>query len=236
MRYDSVIFDLYGTLVDILTDETPQTFWQSIANLYKERGANYTADEVRDGYFEAINLQRVNKDEFFEPDLHKVFSRLFALKSVVVTRADIKQLAVKFRQLSTIKLLVYTGVKEALIKLKENGVKIYLLSNAQVLFTMYELKSLGLDKLFDDIFISSDWAISKPSESFFELPIKKHRLNAKRTLMVGNDPVCDIVGAKKMGLDTAYFKTETSPKDIKPDANYLFDGCQIDKIVDIVLS
>ena len=118
MRYDSVIFDLYGTLVDILTDETPQSFWQSIANLYKERGANYTADEVRDAYLEAINLQRVNKDEFFEPDLYKVFSRLFALKSVVVTRADIKQLAVKFRQLSTVKLLVYTGVKEALIKLK----------------------------------------------------------------------------------------------------------------------
>ena len=235
MKYENVIFDLYGTLVDILTDESPLSFWQGVATLYLAKGAKYGAKELRDEYLRIIKNEFVGQGEFFEPDLYKVFKVLFSQKSVVATKHIITEVAVKFRQLSTIKLNVYDGVIEALKKLKESGVKIYLLSNAQALFTIYELKLLGLYKLFDDIFISSDWAVSKPSERFFELPIKKHHLDITKTLMVGNDPICDIQGAKKMGLDTVYFKTETSPQDIVPQANYLFDGCQIKAVADIVL-
>jgi putative hydrolase of the HAD superfamily len=236
MRYESVIFDLYGTLVDILTDESPLKFWQSVANLYKVKGANYTAEEFRDGYFKAINAQRINQDEFFEPDLYKVFSDLFIQKGVVVARPVIKEIAINFRKLSTVKLELYDGVIEQLTRLKECGARVYLLSNAQALFTIYELKLLGLYKLFDDIFISSDWAVSKPSVRFFELPIKKHRLSKDKTVMVGNDGVCDILGAKAIGLDTIYFKTQTSPNVESVQATYAFEGCQIEKAVDIILS
>jgi putative hydrolase of the HAD superfamily len=36
--YKNIIFDLYGTLVDIHTDEQNPKFWQKFAGLLKEDG------------------------------------------------------------------------------------------------------------------------------------------------------------------------------------------------------
>ena len=47
------------------------------------------------------------------------------------------------------------GVTDLLEALKKKGKKIYLLSNAQRIFTEYEMHTLGIAKYFDDIFISS---------------------------------------------------------------------------------
>ena len=49
-RYESYIFDLYGTLIDILTDETSPAFWRRIAGLYGCRGAKYGPRTMRESY------------------------------------------------------------------------------------------------------------------------------------------------------------------------------------------
>ena len=48
--YQNCIFDLYGTLIDIRTDESGDKFWGEVADIYKSHGAEYTADEIRDNY------------------------------------------------------------------------------------------------------------------------------------------------------------------------------------------
>ena len=47
-----------------------------------------------------------------------------------------------FRILSTEYIRLYDGAKELLAALRETGKKVYLLSNAQRIFTAYELKLL----------------------------------------------------------------------------------------------
>ena len=42
MRYKNYIFDLYGTLVDINTDEWSAQLWKKMAILYGYYGAAYT--------------------------------------------------------------------------------------------------------------------------------------------------------------------------------------------------
>ena len=56
-----------------------------------------------------------------------------------------------FRILSTEYIRLYDGAKELLAALRETGKKVYLLSNAQRIFTAYELKLLGLEPYFDAV-------------------------------------------------------------------------------------
>ena len=44
--YDTCIFDLYGTLVDIRTDENKKELWDRLALFYVFYGAGYTPDEL----------------------------------------------------------------------------------------------------------------------------------------------------------------------------------------------
>ena len=58
-KYESYIFDLYGTLIDIRTDETGPAFWRGIAALYACRGAKYGPKAIREAY---LSLCREEED------------------------------------------------------------------------------------------------------------------------------------------------------------------------------
>ena len=42
-EYENYIFDLYGTLVDIQTNEKKASLWKNMAHIYSMTGAVYTA-------------------------------------------------------------------------------------------------------------------------------------------------------------------------------------------------
>ena len=48
--YQNIIFDLYGTLVDIKTDESKQTFWEELSLFLSYNGAKYSYYELRNRY------------------------------------------------------------------------------------------------------------------------------------------------------------------------------------------
>ncbi|WP_419093714.1 HAD family hydrolase [Waltera sp.] len=64
-------------------------------------------------------------------------------------------------------LQCYPATIGTLQQLHAKGCGLYLLSNAQRIFTEYELRSLGLWDLFDGILISSDEGCCKPDPAFF---------------------------------------------------------------------
>ena len=47
MKYKNYVFDLYGTLVDIHTDESSPALWRALAGLYAASGADYTPSGLR---------------------------------------------------------------------------------------------------------------------------------------------------------------------------------------------
>ena len=49
--YKNYFFDLYGTLVDIRTDEQKPSLWRDLAEFYSLCGASYTLEEIRERYF-----------------------------------------------------------------------------------------------------------------------------------------------------------------------------------------
>ena len=121
-----------------------------------------------------------------------------------------------FRCESTIFIRLYEGVEELLKRLMEEGRKMILLSNAQSAFTIPELRQLGIINMFDAVYISSDWNMAKPERLFFEKAIEEQGLEREETVMIGNDDISDIKGAKETELRTVYIRQAISPEPLQP--------------------
>ena len=52
--FKNYIFDFYGTLVDIETDEDSPVLWDTMAQIYQSYGANYTGESLKARYKELV--------------------------------------------------------------------------------------------------------------------------------------------------------------------------------------
>ncbi len=222
--YENYIFDLYGTLVDIHTNESKASLWKYMAGYMTFQGAPYSAAELRKRYRSLISaLSRKQYEKYreripeltqdqIEVDLLQVFSQLYHEKGLEQTPQGLADYALMFRAVSLNYIRLYEGAKLLLNELRRQGKRIYLLSNAQRLFTEPELRSLGIYDLFDDVMISSDIGFKKPSPLFYGALIEKHGLDPKASVMIGNDWLADAWGAHDSGIACMYIHTVQSPE------------------------
>lgn len=221
LDYKNYIFDLYGTLINIHTEEGELKLWEALATYYKKNGADYEAQEIWDDYIAYVE-EELEKSE--EIQVEKVFKKLFSQKKVSASDTLITETCRYFRDTSTYHLRLYEWSLPILKKLKENGKKVYLLSNAQRSFTYHEMEKLDIVKYFDKIYISSDYGVKKPNPKFFQILMEKEGVDAKESLFLGNDQTCDILGAQSVGMDTWYVHTNCSPEyteDVKATYEFL---------------
>ena len=217
MSYTDLIFDLYGTLVDIHTEED-DAVWEKTAIYFGYYGAHYTGAELRAAFHCAMAEKKAKAGQSYEcfPDLpfEPVMAQLFRDKGVEKRAEELGIHASQlFRIASTDYIRLYPGVTDALKALREKGYRLWLLSNAQRVFTAFELNHLGLAPYFDGIYLSSDFACRKPDIRFFSALLEERQLKKENCLMIGNDLDTDIAGAKNAGLDTLYMHTNLTPPD-----------------------
>lgn len=209
------LFDLYGTLADIKTDEEMQSLWFGFAWLLGESDINKVKDE-----YHAICKKYADgcAHKFAEFDLLRVFEEMVENRGADKSKAT--DAAREFRLLSRQKLRSFPYVAEMLQGLKERGAGVYLVSNAQACFTKDEIDELGFTPLFDGILISSDAGVKKPDTAIFDIAFEKFSLDKNECIYVGNDLHDDVLGASNAGLKTVYIETEQSGKydiEITPD-------------------
>lgn len=215
--FKNYIFDLYGTLIDIRTDEDDSELWKKMALFYGYRGAIYTPFELMHKYLELCaqekrKVRNAHPDrKYVDIDLTKVFENLYLLKKVTPAPELPSLTANAFRCYSTKHIRLYDGVIEFLTKLNKKGKKVFLLSNAQRDFTVPEINMLGLRKYFTDIIISSEVECKKPDPHMYEILFDRHKLSKSETIMIGNDCVADIKSAYDFGIQSLYIHQDISP-------------------------
>lgn len=218
--YTDLIFDLYGTLVDIHTEETVEV-WEKTALFFGYYGAHYDTATLKRAFENEIATRKGKAGQNYEcfPDIpfHEVMADLFRQKGVF-NNADILgvQAAQLFRIASTEYIRLYPHVLESLAALRKKGFRLWLLSNAQEVFTRFELNALGLADSFDGIYLSSAFGFRKPDVRFFRALLEGQKLDPDTCLMIGNDRDTDIAGAKAAGLAAFYMHTELTPRDQSP--------------------
>ena len=222
MRYTDLIFDLYGTLVDIHTEEN-DLVWEKTAFYFGFYGAHYTPEELKAAFRAELRKQEAREGQSYEcfPDIpfEQVMETLFRARGITENAESLgKNAAQLFRICSLDYVNLYPGTLEALKELRAQGYRLWLLSNAQRVFTEYELRHLGLGEQLDGIYISSDYRCRKPDVRFFNALIEEQKLDKAKCLMIGNDIHTDIGGARAAGLATFYMHTNLTPPD-QPEAD-----------------
>ena len=197
------IFDLYGTLIDIWTDENQEELWDGISLLLGD--GEDKGQTVREEYLALC--RDAYKGEGHELDLLSVFEKMLEKRNVDISVAA--SLAFEFRRLSMVRLKTFDGVENMLKELKKQG-RVYLVSNAQSCFTIDELRTTGLYDLFDGILISSDVGVKKPFPDIFRLAFEKFGITPEESIYIGNDMRDDILGASRVGMKTMYIETPQS--------------------------
>ena len=248
------IFDLYGTLIDIHTDEEDPYLWKTLSSFYVRFGADYSPSELKQAYHQKVDeeLDKVHQTgiKYADIRLEKVFYRLLveaphkhqtelSLNSELEIDTWMKTVANLFRELSMRRFFVFEGVHETLKTLKESGAHIYLLSNAQRVFTIPEIEKAGLKDYFDAIYISSDYLKAKPEPSFMKALLDEQGLDPKQCVMVGNDPNSDMAialscGVKGILLNTDCRNDEQLAKLSKDNKYKIIRSGHIEEILDLV--
>ena len=237
----AVVFDLYGTLIRIHTDEEnlervlkPMTFY------YGYHGAKYDGpDQLRRAYRAEVRRRQHAADVRFGPGcgevaLEQVQEALFRKKGAPwVTGEMVRGAGTLLRACSTDQAELYPGVHQMLDTLRGAGKKVFLLSNAQRLFTWPEMTMLELCSRFDRIFLSSDWGIKKPSPDYFGLVLQECGCPPDQVMMVGNSIHDDIAPARALGMHTCFLNTDGLNE--TPECDLVCEGADYEKLLQTLL-
>jgi putative hydrolase of the HAD superfamily len=245
MKYTDLIFDLYGTLVDIHTEEN-DLVWEKTAIFFGFYGAHYTTAELKTAFRAAMAEREAKAGQSYEcfPDIpfELVMAQLFREKGVEENADSLGVQAAQLFRITSIEYVkLYPGALDALAKLRKKGYRLWLLSNAQRVFTAFELRHLGLGEQLDAIYISSDFRCRKPDVRFFRALVEEQGLDISKCLMIGNDLHTDIGGAKNAGIDTLYMHTNLTPPDqrcadpaMQTAHHYEYEGYDWEELCEII--
>lgn len=218
--YQNYLFDLYGTLLDVHTDEENPLLWQRMSIFLGMEGVQINAKALKELYFTQVSARETQAKLVLghgaEIDIAPVFASIYEEGGLCADMSQIARVAQMFRIFSLEKLQLFPGTLQLLQKLKNEGKRVYLLSNAQALFTLPELRALDLEQYFDGIVISSSEGIKKPDQRLYKRILERYHLDPCQTVMVGNDDQADCWGAANAGLDSMYIFTEQSPTRTNP--------------------
>lgn len=96
----------------------------------------------------------------------------------------------------------YPDVTSTLKELKKRNCKLGILTDGNVERQKRKIKLLGLDRFFDVIVFTKELDNPKPSEIPFQEAINKLEVSPQKSFYVGDNPLIDFEGAKKMGMKT----------------------------------
>ena len=189
-----VIFDLDNTLLDFM--KMKEVAVKSAIKGMIEAGL---AIDEKESYKDIVSIY-----EDFGWENQKVFD-VFLNKSIGYV--DNKFLAagiVAYRRAREANLLAYPNVNRTLVSLTKLGIKLAVVSDAPSREAWMRIYYLNLYHFFDAVITFDDSGERKPSSKPFEMALNKLQLKAEDSLMIGDWPERDVVGAKQIGMRTAF--------------------------------
>jgi len=190
----AVVFDLDNTLIDFM--RMKNTAVEAATKSMIDAGLDYPYAEIR------AKIDEIYKDKGIE--YQQVFDHLL---NHFIGRIDHKILSagiVAYRTAREAELNTYPQVIPTLVKLIKLGVKLGVVSDAPSREAWLRLTYIGLHHMFDAIVTFDDSKERKPSPVPFNLVLVRLGVEAKNALMVGDWAERDVVGAKSVGMKTAF--------------------------------
>ena len=219
----AVFFDLDNTLIDFMRMKNASV--DAALSAMLGMGLKMDKKSASAMLYETYWKHGIEHGKIFQKFLRKATKKI-----------DYRILAagiVAYRRTQTGVLEPYSMVLPTLIRLREMGLKLAIISDAPRLNAWIRLVEMKLSYFFDVVVTFDDTGKRKPHRAPFDVALKKLKLKPEECLMVGDWPERDIKGAKSMGLKTAFAKYG-SVTDADSKADYELKS--VGEVLDIVKS
>lgn len=177
MHKKGIIFDLYGTLLEIQKKSKPYLYLLSYCNIDAKDIIRdvMTSDLVPLGYIQRLETEKCLREGF-------------------ETTTFLKLLDDEIESVKPIR-----GVYRSLRELKKKY-RLFVLSN---LSTPYKFPyyTLNIEDHIEKAFFSCEYGLVKPKKEFFDEIVNYSGINRKDLTMIGDNIISDIKGAKNSGIN-----------------------------------
>ena len=203
----AVLFDCYNTLLRYESQEDKERIWEMMLEAIQymtEKKLTVTPKELEILYQKACDTEERKCIKERGPHAEVSFSRAWL---EVLTKLNIpkkmaeekaEDMLLVFRLFTRKQKHLFPNVKKELMELKKQGIKLLLLSNAQTCFIYNELPE-DIRILFDEIMISENMGLKKPSKELFQIAFKRLGMEPEDTVFVGDSAEDDMIPSGKFG-------------------------------------
>lgn len=206
-RFDVVLWDVDGTLLDFLAAEKAV-----IQSLFQEFGLGRCTDgmlarysEINREYWRKLERGEMSKQQI----LVKRFEDFFREEGLDVSLGEAFNAAYQVRLGDTI---VFCDDSKALVESLRGKVRQYVVSNGTVTAQTKKLRRSGFDQLMDGVFLSEELGYEKPAIEFFDQVFQEIQAPDKdRVLIVGDSLTSDMEGGFRAGIKTCWYNPEGLP-------------------------
>jgi 2-haloalkanoic acid dehalogenase type II len=205
----AVLFDLGGTLVNIDNSKDPHV----MKRMLEDCGVNRSLKDVSKEWvksWERLNFREMAEllDEFW------VQQNLRVLRNLRV-ELNAEKLArfITSHWWEYAKVSLYPDAQQLLPRLKEEGLKIGLVTNGLQSDTNQILPKVGLQGFFDVVVVVDTLRKMKPDAEVFRYALEKMKATSPEALFVGDDMEADYKGAQRTGLKVFLIDREGKVQD-----------------------
>lgn len=212
-KYKTILFDIDDTLIDFKVDQKI-AFMKAMNEIGKicteEMYEDY--NDINLGLWEELNKGNISLEELFV----KRFKIFFDKYKIKQNEEEFNNILTKmFQETGT----PIKGVVETLNKIS-NVYELVVVSNGPKDQQYHRLKNANFLKYFSKIFISEEMGYNKPDKKYFDIVFNNIKNKEKsQILIVGDSISSDIIGGKKVGIDTCWYNINNKENNtgIKPE-------------------
>ena len=114
------------------------------------------------------------------------------------------------RGISRKRLAAFPQTQEILAQLRMRH-RLAVVSDAQSVYGLPELRAVGLADYFAPIVISGDYGFRKPDARLFQAALTELEVRPEEAIYIGNDRFRDVLGARQVGMKTILFCPHGNP-------------------------
>lgn len=202
-----LIFDLYGTLIDIQTDEDDFYTYDTVSKWLQYKGVKIDPEVLKTKYISKINdKMEASKEQYPEVRVEEIFAEICSENAI--WKSDTRYLGIEtskvFRSASLRRMRPF---QESLkILQRYNDIPKCLVSNGQRVFSEKELRFMGLYEFFDYVIFSSDVRYKKPDHRIFKIALDRLNLKPGEVLSIGDTVENDIIAPQEMGMEAMHIE------------------------------
>jgi len=191
---EAVVFDLDNTLMDFMTMK--ENAIKAAVTAMIDAGLSMEAEDAKKALFEIYDKKGIEYQTVFDSFLEK---RLGYIDWKILSSG-----VVAYRKAREAALVVYPHVTLTLTELLRRGLRLAVLSDAPRREAWLRLCYLQLQHTFDSVITFEDTGFRKPHASPYRKVLSVIKTEPKETLMVGDWPERDLVGAREVGMRTVF--------------------------------